>query len=173
MKSAIQKLYYSITEVSKIVGEKQHVLRYWEREFPQLKPQKNRAGNRVYTHRDLAVLRLIMRLLRSEQKTVAGAKDYMRQHGPNLEQYFLEDEQAQEENSVDGSGVAQGDESKSQAGSGKGHEGATGAQAVHGKGHEGAAGAQAVDGSLLTEEAKEVVGELRSIAAELRSRASA
>jgi len=80
MKTAIRKLYYSITEVSKIVGEEQHVLRYWEREFSQLRPQKNRAGNRVYTHRDLAVLRLIKRLLRQERYTVAGAKEYLKQN---------------------------------------------------------------------------------------------
>ncbi|MCU0329716.1 MAG: MerR family transcriptional regulator [Candidatus Kapabacteria bacterium] len=80
MRSIIQKLYYSIAEVSKIVDEEQHVLRYWEREFPQLRPQKNRAGNRVYTSRDLATLRVIKRLLREERYTVAGAKDYLRNH---------------------------------------------------------------------------------------------
>ena len=79
MRSGIQKLYYSITEISKMVGEEQHVLRYWEREFPQLRPQKNRAGNRVYTHRDLAVLYVIKRLLRQERYTVAGAKELLRQ----------------------------------------------------------------------------------------------
>jgi DNA-binding transcriptional MerR regulator len=79
MRSGIQKLYYSITEISKMVGEEQHVLRYWEREFPQLRPQKNRAGNRVYTHRDLSVLYVIKRLLRQERYTVAGAKELLRQ----------------------------------------------------------------------------------------------
>ncbi|MBS1560866.1 MAG: MerR family transcriptional regulator [Bacteroidetes bacterium] len=78
--SAIQKLYYSITEVSRMIGEEQHVLRYWEREFSQLRPQKNRAGNRVYTQRDMAVLRIVKRLLRQERYTVAGAKEYLKQH---------------------------------------------------------------------------------------------
>lgn len=78
MLNAIAKLYYTITEVSKIIGEEQHVLRYWEREFPQLKPQKNRAGNRVYTSKDLAVLRVIQRLLRAERYTVAGAREYLK-----------------------------------------------------------------------------------------------
>lgn len=81
MKTAIDRLYYSITEVSKILGEEQHVLRYWEREFSQLKPQKNRAGNRIYAEKDLEVLRVIKRLLREERYTVAGAKEYLRQHG--------------------------------------------------------------------------------------------
>ena len=81
MKSGIQRLYYSITEVSKIIGEEQHVLRYWEREFSQLRPQKNRAGNRVYAEKDLDVLKVIKRLLRDERYTVAGAKEHLRQHG--------------------------------------------------------------------------------------------
>jgi DNA-binding transcriptional MerR regulator len=85
MKSGIQRLYYSITEVSKILGEEQHVLRYWEREFPQLRPQKNRAGNRVYAEKDLDVLRVIKRLLREERYTVAGAKEHLRQHGVQRE----------------------------------------------------------------------------------------
>lgn len=80
MRNAIQKLYYSITEISQMIGEEQHVLRYWEREFPQLRPQKNRAGNRVYTQRDLGILKVIKRLLRQERYTVAGAKEYLRQH---------------------------------------------------------------------------------------------
>ena len=81
MKAAIDRLYYSITEVSKMLGEEQHVLRYWEREFSQLRPQKNRAGNRIYADKDLQVLRVIKRLLRDERYTVAGAKEFLRQHG--------------------------------------------------------------------------------------------
>ena len=81
MKAAIERLYYSITEVSKLIGEEQHVLRYWEREFTQLKPQKNRAGNRVYAEKDIAILKVIRRLLRDERYTVAGAKEYLRLHG--------------------------------------------------------------------------------------------
>ncbi|RPI69605.1 MAG: MerR family transcriptional regulator [Ignavibacteriae bacterium] len=81
MKSSIERLYYSITDVSKMIGEEQHVLRYWEREFPQLRPRKNRAENRVYGAKDLEVLAVIKRLLREERYTVAGAKEYLRQHG--------------------------------------------------------------------------------------------
>ena len=81
MKTAIDRLYYSITEVSKMLGEEQHVLRYWEREFSQLRPQKNRAGNRIYADKDLQVLRMIKRLLREERYTVAGAKEFLRHRG--------------------------------------------------------------------------------------------
>lgn len=81
MKASIDRLYYSITEVSKLLNEEQHVLRYWEREFPQLRPQKNRAGNRVYSEKDIAILKVIRRLLREERYTVAGAKEHLRMHG--------------------------------------------------------------------------------------------
>ncbi|MBI2794352.1 MAG: MerR family transcriptional regulator [Ignavibacteria bacterium] len=81
MKASIERLYYSITEVSKLLDEEQHVLRYWEREFQQLRPQKNRAGNRVYSEKDIAILKVIRKLLREERYTVAGAREYLRQHG--------------------------------------------------------------------------------------------
>ena len=53
MESEIKKLYYSISEVSKIIGLKQYVLRYWQTEFPTLSPKKNRAGNRIYRQKDI------------------------------------------------------------------------------------------------------------------------
>lgn len=79
MKSEINRLYYSITEVSAMLGEEQHVLRYWEREFPQLKPQKNRAGNRIYGTKEIQILRVIQFLLRQRRYTVAGANEHLRQ----------------------------------------------------------------------------------------------
>ncbi len=81
MQTTIKKLYHSITEAATLIGEEQHVLRYWEREFPQLRPQKNRAGNRVYTQRDLAVLMVIKQLLRDKRYTVAGAREHLKAAG--------------------------------------------------------------------------------------------
>lgn len=81
MQTSIKKLYHSITEAATLIGEEQHVLRYWEREFPQLRPQKNRAGNRVYTQRDLAVLIVIKQLLREKRYTVAGAREHLKNAG--------------------------------------------------------------------------------------------
>ena len=52
----IKKLYYSISEVSEIIELKQYVMRYWETEFSQLKPSKNRAGNRIYCSHDIDLL---------------------------------------------------------------------------------------------------------------------
>ena len=71
---SIKKLYYSISEVSKITDIEQYVLRYWETEFEQLKPQKNRAGNRIYTNKDIKLIMYIKELLRNKKYTIEGAK---------------------------------------------------------------------------------------------------
>ena len=71
---SIKKLYYSISEVSKITDIEQYVLRYWETEFEQLSPQKNRAGNRIYTNKDIKLILYIKELLREKKYTIEGAK---------------------------------------------------------------------------------------------------
>lgn len=71
---SIKKLYYSISEVSKIADVEQYVLRYWETEFEQLKPQKNRAGNRIYTNKEIQLILKIKSLLRDKKFTIEGAK---------------------------------------------------------------------------------------------------
>ncbi len=68
----MQKLYYSISEVSEIVGEPPYVLRYWEKEFPPLQPKKNRAGNRIYSEKDLEILRTIKTMLREQKISMNG-----------------------------------------------------------------------------------------------------
>lgn len=84
----IKKLYYSIGEVSKIVEEEQYVLRYWETEFEQLRPQKNRSGNRSYTERDIAIIRAIKILLREKRYTVDGAKELMTHFDPETGRFI-------------------------------------------------------------------------------------
>jgi DNA-binding transcriptional MerR regulator len=69
-----ERLYYSISEVSRLVGVKPHVLRYWETEFPGLAPPKNRAGNRSYRQRDVKMLLAIRELLYTQGYTIAGAR---------------------------------------------------------------------------------------------------
>ncbi len=81
----IKKLYYSISEVSKITGLEQYVLRYWESEFEQLRPAKNRAGNRIYTNRDIKLILYIKKLLRDERYTIEGAKMVLQSYQPEAE----------------------------------------------------------------------------------------
>ncbi len=70
----LKKLYYSISEVSKLTDLEQYILRYWETEFEQLNPSKNRAGNRIYTNKDINLILKIKKLLREEKYTIEGAK---------------------------------------------------------------------------------------------------
>jgi len=74
MKNDIKKLYYSIGEVSKMVSLKSYVLRYWETEFKQLTPPKNRAGNRTYRQKDIDLILQIKDLLYDKKFTIEGAR---------------------------------------------------------------------------------------------------
>lgn len=73
----ITKLYYSIGEVGEMTDLEAHVLRYWESEFEMLQPRKNRAGRRVYTEEDIAMVRRIQHLLRVDKYTIAGARQVL------------------------------------------------------------------------------------------------
>ena len=75
----IKKMYYSISEVSDITELKQYVLRYWETEFSQLKPNKNQAGNRIYRSHDINVILDIKSLLYDRKFTIKGAKQHLKE----------------------------------------------------------------------------------------------
>src|SRR5471032_253288 len=69
------KRYFTIGEVSDLCGVKPHVLRYWEQEFPQLKPVKRRGNRRYYQRQDVLVIRQIRSLLYEEGFTIGGARN--------------------------------------------------------------------------------------------------
>ena len=73
------KLFFKIGEVADIAGVEQHVLRYWEDEFDQLKPSKNRSGQRLYQRKDIDLVLEIKRLLYTEKFTLAGAKKKLKE----------------------------------------------------------------------------------------------
>ena len=75
------KLFFKIGEVAQIVGVRAHVLRYWESEFPALRPLKTRGSHRVYRRRDVELAVLLRRLLHDEGLTIAGAKRRLRATG--------------------------------------------------------------------------------------------
>ena len=68
------KRYFTIGEVSDLCAVKPHVLRYWEQEFPQLKPVKRRGNRRYYQRQDVLVIRQIRGLLYEEGFTIGGAR---------------------------------------------------------------------------------------------------
>ena len=75
VKARVQKrLYYKIGEACKLLGIQPYVLRYWETEFAALAPSKSRSGQRVYSEKEMEVIRRIKELLYEEGYTIAGAK---------------------------------------------------------------------------------------------------
>ena len=69
------KRYFTIGEVSDLCAVKPHVLRYWEQEFPQLKPVKRRGNRRYYQRHDVVLIRQIRSLLYIEGFTISGARN--------------------------------------------------------------------------------------------------
>lgn len=69
-----EKLYYRIGEVAAIVGVKSHVLRYWEEEFPSLRPAKSRSQQRLYRRKEIDFLLALKELLYERGFTIAGVR---------------------------------------------------------------------------------------------------
>jgi DNA-binding transcriptional MerR regulator len=78
------KLYYSIGEVAEMLDVNASLLRFWEKEFDVIKPQKNSKGNRVYTQKDLKNLKLIHYLVKERGFTLDGAKKKIKEEHKQL-----------------------------------------------------------------------------------------
>ena len=80
MMSALpDKQFFKIGEAAEIIGVKTHVLRYWESEFPSIRPLKTRGAHRMYRRADVEMLCVIHRLLHHEGYTIAGARKRVRE----------------------------------------------------------------------------------------------
>jgi DNA-binding transcriptional MerR regulator len=73
------KLYFRIGEVARLCGVEAYVLRFWETEFPQLRPNKSGTGQRLYRKRDVELAMRVRRLLHDEGYTIAGARQVLAQ----------------------------------------------------------------------------------------------
>lgn len=69
-----ERLFYKISEVGQITGLEAYVLRYWETEFPVLRPQKSRGGQRIYQKKDIETVLKIKKMLYEKGFTIAGAR---------------------------------------------------------------------------------------------------
>ncbi len=76
----IEKIYYSIGEVAELFEVNASLIRFCEKEFDILKPQKNKKGNRLFTQQDLDNLRIIYHLVKERGFTLQGAKDKLKQN---------------------------------------------------------------------------------------------
>ena len=75
---SLDKLYYSIGEVAEMLNVNASLIRYWEKEFPGIKPRKNKKGNRNFTKEDIAYLRNIHYLVKERGMTLDGAKKHLK-----------------------------------------------------------------------------------------------
>ena len=87
-----QKLFYGIAEVADMLGVRPSVLRFWETQFPQLKPYKNKHGSRSYSQHDLELLRRIHYLTRDCGFTLEGAREQLRRGDVNDERMQMVDQ---------------------------------------------------------------------------------
>jgi DNA-binding transcriptional MerR regulator len=75
-----EKIYFRIGEVSKLTHTKPYVLRFWETEFPTLKPKKSKSGHRLYRRKDVEQVLQIRSLLYAKGFTIAGARKHLARH---------------------------------------------------------------------------------------------
>ncbi|HMS99547.1 MAG TPA: MerR family transcriptional regulator [Saprospiraceae bacterium] len=75
------KLYYSISEVAELLSVNTSLIRYWEKEFPQLKPNKIANGERRFTQKDIDLLKQIQTLLKDQGYTIEGARKSLKNEG--------------------------------------------------------------------------------------------
>jgi DNA-binding transcriptional MerR regulator len=78
------KLYFRIGEVARLCGVETYVLRFWETEFPQMRPNKSGTGQRLYRKRDVELAMRVRRLLHDEGYTIAGARQVLAQEAREL-----------------------------------------------------------------------------------------
>lgn len=79
----LTKLYYSIGEVADMLTVNASLIRFWEKEFPQINPKKNKKGNRLFTPKDIVLLSTVYQLVKVEGHTLEGAKKALKQKKSN------------------------------------------------------------------------------------------
>ena len=82
------KLYYTIGEVAAMFNVNVSLIRYWEKQFPVLKPKKNKKGNRLFTPKDIDNLHLIYYLVKEKKLTLEGAKLKLKENRENTARNF-------------------------------------------------------------------------------------
>lgn len=80
-KEETEKLFYSISEVSEMFDLNASTLRFWEKEFEFLKPNKNKKGNRLFTQKDIDNIARIVELVKQKGYTIQGARDQLKNAG--------------------------------------------------------------------------------------------
>lgn len=79
-----EKLYYTIKDIAEFTGENPSTLRYWETEFPELRPRRTAKGRRQYTPQDLETIRKIQFLLRTKGMHISAAQEQLQKNNKNI-----------------------------------------------------------------------------------------
>jgi DNA-binding transcriptional MerR regulator len=89
MEKPAQKLYYSIGEVAAMFGENVSLIRYWEKEFDIIKPQKNKKGDRQFTQQDIDHIGLIHHYVKERGMTLKGVRQKLKENKEDVENNYL------------------------------------------------------------------------------------
>ena len=84
MGASSRKVYYSISEVAEKLQLKPSLIRFWEKEFPQLSPRKTRKGNRKFSKEDIELLGIIRQLIKKQGYTIEGARQVLHKDKQDL-----------------------------------------------------------------------------------------
>ncbi len=85
------QIFFKLSELSELLGVESHVLRFWEKEFSQIRPMKTGPRKRLYRKKDLETFQKIKRLLYEDRFTIAGARKRLENPEPDQGELFLED----------------------------------------------------------------------------------
>lgn len=94
-----EKLFFRIGEVSRITGLEPYILRYWETEFPFLRPRKSSSGHRIYTKREIELIFTIKKLLYEEKYTIEGVRKkfgIIKKTGENISEKKVDSDEVKE-----------------------------------------------------------------------------
>lgn len=80
----LTKLYYSIGEVADMFDVNTSLIRFWEKEFPSVKPKKNKKGNRLFSPKEIVKIDLIYSLVKDQGYTLDGAKKALKSNGSTI-----------------------------------------------------------------------------------------
>lgn len=85
MRDSLEKKYYRIGDVAEMLGLPQSTIRFWEKEFSELRPKRNDGGRRLYTPNDIEQLKIVRFLIKDKGLTLDGAREHLRKNRHDLE----------------------------------------------------------------------------------------
>lgn len=89
MSDELTKKFYRISDVSELLNLPQSTIRFWEKEFSELRPRRSGGGTRYYTPNDIEILKIIKFLIKDKRLTIEGAREHLRRNRADMERKHL------------------------------------------------------------------------------------